>query len=1475
MSERFPAHAIAIVGMAGRFPGADTLDAFWKNIREGIESRESFSEADLDAAGIPPALRADPRYVRAGAVLQEAESFDAAFFGITPREAQVMDPQQRVFLECAWHALEDAGHTGVEPGVGVGVYAGAGFNTYLTSQIMQDYELMVAAGGYQLMIGNDKDFLCTRASYKLDLRGPSITVQTACSTSLVAVVLACRALARGECDLALAGGVSIGFPQRAGYLFQEGMILSPDGHCRPFDAAAAGTRPSSGCGVVVLKRLDEALRDGDTIRAVIRGAAINNDGAAKAGYTAPGIDGQVEVIATALALSGVDARSIGYLEAHGTGTPLGDPIEIAALTHVFRESTSDVAFCRLGSLKAMLGHLDTAAGVAGLIKAVLVLQNRELPPLIHFQSPNPQLGLPSSPFSAQASAESWASDGAPRRAGVSSFGIGGTNAHVVLEEAPSTSQGEKARAPAHLLTLSAKTPAALDRMTANLAAHLSGHPELNLADVEYTLQVGRRAFEHRRIIAARDTNHAIELLKQPQSAAVPSGAHDGGTRKVAFLFSGQGSQHAGMGAGLYATERVYRDVVDKCAAILTPLLGIDIRSLMHGEAADTALINETRITQPALFVCEVALAALWQSWGVKPSAMLGHSIGEYVAAHLAGVLSREDALHVVAARGRLMQALPAGSMAAVHLGAAQLKPRLIADVEIAAVNAPELCVVSGPREAVAAQIAALQASGIDARLLHTSHAFHSRMMEPALAEFGAVLKRAQLSPPSIPYVSNLTGTWIDASQATDPQYYVKHLRNAVLFEAGVRTLAADRSLLLLETGPGNALTTLARLTVGRDGLKRVVQSLGRAQETRNDPLSLREAAGRLWMQGVALDFAGLHAGAPRSRVPLPGYPFDRIRYSTSRSASPATTASAAQTTREGWQPVTTLEDWFYSHSWARDESTIDGAPALSGTWLIAGQASALRSELAARVDACGGTAVVVDGAEAIAAKLTGLSAATTLAGVFHLAIESRSSAAAHFDEFLSIAASLERHASEHGARLIHVTSGAHSVLGERATDSAASVAAGVAIVLPTEIAGLRVTTVDLQAGEGNNAAALVEEAAVTDTATASAWRAGCRWVRRLERIPLPPAAEELLPLKKGGVYLITGGTGGMGLTFARWLAQRFQARVVLTSRSSSLKSAVIAAIRDAEAEGGAVRVHAADAADEKAMRAAVDATLAEWGTIDGVIHAAGIAGTGTLAALKAPGEARAVLAPKIDGLNVLVRLLGGRSLDFVALMSSINSVVGAPGVTDYAAANAALDHFPGSSARPASWRRVVAINWGAWKDVGMAANLDVPAWRRAQWDAFLATAIDPASAMEAFTRVLASRRPRVVVASYDIIAQERDVARGATGAAAGAEDPVATAPTVAASSDDPSLPAEARVMRIWSELLGIDQLAADDDFFALGGHSLLATRVLARIQESFGVKLTLRDIFEGPTVRQTAARIEAMRPSSAPAAAEEREELEF
>jgi acyl transferase domain-containing protein len=875
---------VAIIGMAGRFPGARGLAEFWSNLRNGVESIRRFSDEELLATGVPASLLSDPSYVRARAVLDDVEMFDFGFFGMTPREAELTDPQQRLFIECCWEALQDAG---VEAGgTNAGVFAGCSLNTYMLGHVLgrpgeaAQFLRGFQVEGYPVLVGNDKDYLATRVAYKLNLRGPALTIQTACSTSLVAVSQAVAALNTYQCDLALAGGVSISFPQTRGYRYEEGSIASADGHCRAFDAEARGTVFGAGCGVVLLKRLAEALADGDPIYAVIKGAALNNDGSAKQSFMAPSPDGQAEVIALAQALAGVSADTVSYIEAHGTGTPVGDPIEVAGLTQAFRATTDRTEFCWLGTAKSNFGHLEIAAGVTGLIKTALALQHRELPPTLHYQTPNPNIDFAATPFKVVSRLEPWEGVPLPRRAGVSSFGVGGTNAHVVLEEAPVVEPSGSSR-PQQLMLVSARSSEALDRSADALAARLAegGEPAW-FADAAFTLMTGRRAFPHRCAVVAPDAAAAAERLSAGEVRWMVRGEERAQPPEVAFLFPGQGSQHVNMGRELRQTEPVFRDALEECARLLAEPLGLDLLSVLHPDTGDEERAQEalaqTQLAQPALFAIEYALARLWMSWGIRPAVLVGHSVGEYVAAVLAGVMPLGTALSLIAARSRLMQSQPPGSMLSVRLPEEELRAELDEALAIGVINTPRACVVSGPAPEVAALKARLQAKGVACKPLHTSHAFHSRMMEPVLEAFEREVRAASLGTSSIPAVSTLTGRWIRPEDWAEPGYWSRQLRHTVRFSDAVAALADRPGLVLLEVGPGQVLSILAQQHPARPKDQSVIPSLpppGQSGETE----SLLLALGKLWTFGVSPDWQAFHAGQNRRRVHLPAFALDRQR----------------------------------------------------------------------------------------------------------------------------------------------------------------------------------------------------------------------------------------------------------------------------------------------------------------------------------------------------------------------------------------------------------------------------------------------------------------------------------------------------------------------------------------------------------------------------------------------------------------------
>jgi phthiocerol/phenolphthiocerol synthesis type-I polyketide synthase E len=1378
---------VAVIGMACRFPGAGNLDEFWRNLLAGVESITHYTDEELAAhAGDSPELLAQPNYIKVGRVIEGDTLFDSTLFGFSPREAELLDPQQRLFLECAWEALEHAGHDAESfPGL-VGVYAGVKLSTYLW-HIYSHPQLLASVGELNASIANDRDYLSTRVSYKLGLGGPSLTVQTACSTSLVAVHLACQALLGGECQMALAGGVSVKTRQRAGYFYHQGEILSPDGRIRAFDAKANGTIFGNGLGIVVLRRLEDALADGDRIYGVIRGTAVNNDSSRRAGFTAPGADGQERVILAAHAAADVHPDSISYVEAHGTGTQVGDPIEVAALTRAFRARTQRKGFCGIGSVKTNIGHLASAAGVAGLIKTCLALDHKQIPPSLLFEQPNPQIDFPGSPFYVVQRTTPWedGGNGTPRRAGVSAFGIGGTNAHAVVEEAPPRGASGPSR-PWQLLLLSAKTDTALHAVTANVARHLRDHPAANgsemadVADVAFTLQVGRRALDHRRMLVCASGEEAAGALESLDPARVYTRAAESRQTPVVFLFPGQGAQHARMLAGVYAGEALFRDEVDRCAELAAPHLGLDVRELLFppgedGEQAERRL-EQTAITQPALFIVEYALARLWMSWGVQPAAMLGHSIGEYVAACLAGVMSLPDALAVVAARGRLMQELPPGAMLSVPLEPAEVEPLLGSQLSLAAHNAPRRVVVSGPREAVGALAEQLAGRGVECRRLHTSHAFHSRMMEPALPAFVAALSRVELAPPRLPYISNLTGTWATAAEATDPGYWARHLLGTVRFSDGLRLLLAEPQRVLLEVGPGQTLCALARQQPGRASGQVIVASARQVKDQRDDHAYLLGALGQAWLAGAVVDWRGFYAGEVRHRLALPTYPFERQEYWVpfSQANLGLTGLTAAPQTKE-------LADWFYLPYWKpssprppRPQGEADlseragdrpgpGAGGAGG-WLVFADDLGLGVELAERLRERGEPAAIVMAGQKFAAHAgrvfeiaparpedyDSLLAALTGAGdpdqvsrlperIVHLwtvtggdrpafAHAPGSAEEMGFYSLIFLAQALGRQTVEGRIELTVVSNGVHELgPGERLCPEKALVL-GPCKVMPQEYPYLSCRSIDVvppAAGpaRGDLVELLLDEMADETSEQVIAYRDGRRWLQAFEPVRLGEAPPERLPLRQRGVYLITGGLGGIGLVLAEHLASTAGARLVLTGRTAlpprerwaeelarhpegDPAGDRIRQMRRIEEMGAEVMALAADVADERRMGEVVAAARERFGALHGVIHAAGVAGGG-IAQNKTRAVAAEVLAPKVRGARALEAALAGAELDFLVLCSSTIAVLGSFGQVDYCAANCFLDAF----ARDYAARhgvRTVAINWGAWGEVGMAVNTAAP-----------------------------------------------------------------------------------------------------------------------------------------------------------------------
>ena len=1384
---------VAIIGMAAHFPGALDPSTYWSNLREGVESVRSIDEEQLIEAGVRRDVMRRPGYVRSAAVLDGVFDFDAEFFGLSPKEAAIMDPQHRHFLMTTWEAIEDAGHPPETFDGAIGVFAGSGMASYFAHNILSNRDLVREVGMFLLRhTGNDKDFLSTRASYLFDLTGPSINVQTACSTSLVATHLGVQHLLSGECDIALAGGVTIEIPHGRGYQYEEGEILSPDGHCRPFDHRSAGTVFGSGCGVVALRRLEDAVADGDRIYAVIKGTAVNNDGAQKVGYLAPSVDGQAACIAEALAVADVGADTVEYVECHGTGTPMGDPIEVAALSHAFRGSTDRTGYCRIGSVKSNIGHLDTAAGVASLIKVALSLQHREFPPSLNFERNNPSLALETSPFVVNSTLTEWTKAlDTPRRAGVNSLGVGGTNAFAVLEEAPPRSWATGASDRWRLLTVTGRNRAALDANTARLATHLREHPDVDLADVAYTLQVGRRHFAERRVVAVCDREEAIALLESKDPRRVFTHTATIGERRLVFMFPGGGTQHPGMGADLYEVEPVFTRWVDEGLRILEQRHSLDLRSMLipddalAGTAHDLAAMGHQL---PLIFIIEYAMSQLLIDRGIEPAAMIGHSLGENTAACVGGTISFEDALGLVVLRGKLMDRVPGGALS-VSLPRDDLTGLLDElDLDLAVVNSPDLCVVSGAVDRLAALEERLRSDGVDTARIDVSTPVHGRLLEPVLAEFRAYLESIELRSPRTLWVSNRTGSWITPEQATDPEYWVAHLRGTVEFADCLATLAADPSLVLLEVGPGKSLSSLARSHPDLKTSTAAIPMMRHPDEAIDDNAAMQTALGRLWAVGGSLDVERSFDDGRRQRISLPTYAFQTKRFFIEPSTGRDDDAAEDETPGRDEEAR-----WFWKPVWRSQDVDEPVSSALS--WLVFADSEVIGREVVTRlrdrgdgvvVVRCGDSFQMISDDEYVIAPELGLPTYESLMKelvrvgrlpdrIAHLALVSDDERAFRpgssffhrnqelgFQSLVFLAQAWSSAGLQRPLHLAVATVGVQRVLD---TDVPAwpeqSTVLGPTLVIPRELVDVTASAFDLDPADLEPPTRL--RIAWDDfRAAAVAARAGSRWVgtgagvhaptRRetaLDAIVselLAPAANQLVAirgdrrfvqdirripapdggasrLRRGGVVVITGGLGGIGLTVAQALFHEVGARIALMSRSTMPPREIwdellgrlgaehptavrIAAVRSLEAQGAEVLLVHGDVTDIEQTRSSLGAVRERFGGIDAVVHAAGVVDDALMVA-KLQADMEDVLAPKVYGTLVMEELTCDDDLDLFVVFSSTSTVTAPMGQVDYVAANAFLNAFA-TARRAAGHDHVIAVNWGVWSEIGMAAESVAP-----------------------------------------------------------------------------------------------------------------------------------------------------------------------
>ena len=1503
---------VAVIGMAGRFPGAGNIEEFWENLIHSRDTTTFFSDEQLRAAGIEPGLIEHPDYVKARPVLEGKEYFDTAFFGYSPAEAEVMAPHIRLFYECTWTALEDAGYDPFQYGGLIGCYVGAA-----SSFAWQAFAFISGKhrnlGAWATPLFSEKDFLSTRLAYKLNLRGPCLTVNTACSTSLVAVHLGCRALLTGECGLALAGGISLDTTGKPGYLYQEGMIHSADGHCRTFDAKTSGTVFGEGVGLVVLKRCQEAIEDGDHIYALIKGSAVNNDGVGRVGFTAPGLEGQRDVVQLALKAARVEAESITYVETHGTATLLGDPVEIEALHQAFH--TDKKHFCALGSVKSNVGHLEAAAGVASLIKTVLMLKYRRLPPTLHFESPNPGIDFENSPFFVNTELKEWRSDGHPLRAGVSSFGIGGTNAHVVVEEAPPVEgTAESSGREYKLLLLSARTLPALDLASKNLAAYCRRHPGIDLSDAAYTLQRGRRVFRHRRLAVCSSPAEAADLLAAVDSPKVKTFSAEAENQQpaVVFMFPGLGAEYVDMGRELYEKEPLFAREMDRCFAILDGLLDYHIKEILYPPRQGRPpkeQIGTAEIAQLVLFTIEYALATLLMHWGIRPSAMIGYSFGEYVAAAAAGVFSLPQALKLLVARGELIAETDMGGMLSVPLSKEELLPRLPAQLSLAIDN-DSSCVVSGQKQALEQFAAMMREQKIMCMPLAASRALHSVAMEPILAAFEERVREVERHTPRIPYISNVTGTWIGADQALEPAYWSSHLRHTVRFADGIRLLI-DRwpETVFLEVGPGRDLSALVMRYLDNRPRQRAIQLIRPGHKEISDLYFLLNRLGRLWLYGVRPDWQRFYSGEPRRRLPLPTYPFERQSFPA--EGDPFAIGQGLFGSHSSLYRRQPLTEWFYMPSWKRVREPNPRAEESQdrGCFLVFADDCGLAAGLMKKLARPGHLVIkVTAGAEfsrqaehhfvvnpsrqqdydTLLAEVE--RGGQVPARVVHLwsvtAADRRELDSERADRALDLGyfslLHLARAVGSRGWRepvhLTVVSSHMQEVKGGEVLEPEKATLLGPVRVIPLEYRNLECRSIDIELpGRDKSAWARLSDQLYAElTAEAAepvvAYRDFRRWLPIFEPLTLAESGSRAIRLKERGVYWIVGGLGGIGLILAEYLARTVSCRLILTGRSGlperrrwrhclgdgavddRLKEK-IRRVQALEALGAEVLVAAADVGDESRLREVAAEARNRFGAVHGLVHCAGIADGEMIQRRDRAASAR-IFAAKIGGTLILYRLLRELGADFLILNSSMSAHLPQLGQVGYCAANVFLNAFAGY-ANGIGGPPVVAVDWDRWQNIGVA--LIAEARHRELTGGELEGGITAAEGAEAFGRILSDPLPQVVVSTHHLEAViENYASLSASSPWQGAERvspsrSLGRRPELDSEYAAPRSGLEETLCRIWADFFGFHEVGIHDDFFELGGDSLKAMMVASRIHRALAVEIPLPEFFNRATVAQLAS----------------------
>jgi iturin family lipopeptide synthetase A len=1497
---------IAVIGMSCRFPDADNVSEYWNNLQNGANCISTLTDAELLAEKESPALLKNKQYVKANAYLKKKGFFDSAFFGYRDEEAQLMNPQTRLYHECCWEAIEDSGYSLDTNKHKVGIFAAGAANVpWILNAVANNKEGLV--DDFTAMHLRDVNFLSSTIAYKFNLKGPAVMVQTACSSSLVAVHEACNSLLLGECNLALAGGINVQHYSHKGYMYKEGAILSQDGNCRPFSSDSSGTVVGEGAGVVVLKRLKDAIKDNDHIYAIIKGTAVNNDGNNKIGYTAPSVAGQTEVIQKAQKIADVEPHTIGYVEAHGTATSLGDPVEVEALNQAFNNNPDK--HCALGSVKSNIGHADTAAGIAGFIKAVLAINNKKIPATLHFENPNPKIDFNNGPFYVNKELIEWNNSQYPLRAGVSSFGIGGTNAHVVLEQAPesvSSVQDTTWR----VLTLSAKTKKSLERNTSALKNYLTENPQANLGDIAYTLQAGRNRFEHRRILTCETIEEAISKITNKEYLDFKGNSIREDLQNIVFLFPGQGAQYTDMCKGLYSSNTVFKQTVDNCLSIAANYSNSNFKATLFPETSDSGelSINDTVCAQPLLFIIEYALAKVLDSWGIKPDYMIGHSIGEYVAACISGVFSLQDAIKLVIRRGELMGSVPRGSMLSVTMNHAELKPLLVLhkQIDIAVINTDVSVVVAGESGAIAAFEKELSAQGIETKKLHTSHAFHSSMMDDILEGFEQEVNAVSINTPQIPYISNITGERVTYELIKNASYWSDHLRNTVQFNKGSETLLKLGGACFIELGPGRTLSNYITANNKKGENHLFINTVRQSNQAINDQHYLLEKLGDFWLKGLKINWDTFYDDQPKKKLSLPTYSFEKIPYATDFNLDELLNTRLST----GGAATSYPDSGIYATDWKKSllPNHANELNKKHTSFVVFSGSQVFGRSVIELLNTSGQEVIEVRAGnefkllrqnifelnynneddliqlwEHLANQQTQIgniihcgSLTSETGTVVYEVMERRM--AGHYLHFALLAKSLALWNPKNTVDVTLVTNHLAKVMAQDVIDPLKAAIQAPAAIMPSEIENINCRIIDIPyASEtdsltDNYVQQVINEVFYHTDEHFVAYRHGERWVKHYEPVVDNEKIRSGATITNNGTYIVTGGFGGMGFTIAQDLAHRHHANLILVHRSSFPQreewdmwletkgindetGKKIEAILKIEAAGSKVDLYQVDIANEAEVKDFADRIANKYPTVSGLIWAAGQVDYGGIMMNRSSDDFIKYTTSKVAGLLLFQKYLNFNSFDFIALFSSIGNDFYQMkfGQVAYNAANEFLESYA-KYAQATIKSHVFAINWCDWYNVGMtvktltsgAADVDLDAINSKIHDG-----IYPDEGIKIFYNCLENKIPAYSIHKGDILQEIKRNRKRLKDLRNNTKLIVDSAAGEIKAGEN----TEQSLLDIFRKFFSNGEISDKDNFFELGGDSLKAMTLVGRINQALGTNITIRDLYKNPAIGSLAKKL--------------------